>query len=113
MSPLRTQALLIRNVIQENRKRDLGKKLSCFGTIGSFEDFLSRRYSTIIVSLVRTSNFEEEGGPLLNSQELIEFLMSRTCNDESTGKPAKIIIISKSEVLNAIWKDKFFNSPKV
>ena len=85
MSPLRTQALLIRNVIQENRKHDLGKELSTFATIGSFEDFLSRRYSTIIVSLVRTSSFEELGGHLLNSQEMIDFLMSRACEDPVTG----------------------------
>ena len=67
MSPLRTQALLIKNVIQETRKNDLGKKISKFATIGSFEDFVSRRFSTIIVSMVRTQPFAEHGGSLLNS----------------------------------------------
>ena len=80
MSPYRTQALLIKNVIQEIRKQELGKKLNTFSNIGSFEDFLSRRYSTIIVSLVRTANFEEAGAPLLNSERLIEFLLSRLAN---------------------------------
>jgi len=88
-------------------------KLSSFATIGSFEDFLSRRYSTIIVSLVRTSSFAELGGHLLNSQELIDFLMSRACEDPVTGQAAKIIIISKSEALNALWKDKFYSAPNV
>lgn len=54
-------------MIQENRKADLGKKISKFATIGSLEDFLSRRYSTIIVSMVRTQPFAEHGGALLNS----------------------------------------------
>ena len=54
MSPFRTQALLIKTIIQENRKAELGKKINKFSTIGSFEDFVSRRYSTIIVSMVRT-----------------------------------------------------------
>jgi len=66
MSPLRTQALLIKNVIQEKRKAELGKKINKFATIGSFEDFVSMRFSTIIVSLVRTSSFAEAGA-LYNS----------------------------------------------
>ena len=61
MSPLRTQALLIKNLVQEKRKGDLGKKISKFSTIGSFEDFVSLRFSTIIVSLVRTKSFDEAG----------------------------------------------------
>lgn len=61
MSPLRTQALLIKNVVQEKRKSELGKKISKFSTIGSFEDFISMRFPTIVVSLVRTSNFDEAG----------------------------------------------------
>mmetsp|Transcript_11624 Transcript_11624/g.14693 ORF Transcript_11624/g.14693 Transcript_11624/m.14693 type:complete len:98 (+) Transcript_11624:1908-2201(+) len=94
MSPLRTQALLIKNLVQEKRKNDLGKKISKFGTIGSFEDFVSRRFSTIIVSLVRTRNFDN-AGTLFNQAKLIEFLLSRVQADEEKGEPGKIIIISK------------------
>ena len=54
MSPLRTQALLIRNIVQERRKGEVGKKISKFAMIGSFEDFVSRQFSTVVVSLVRT-----------------------------------------------------------
>jgi len=96
-----------------NRKRDLGKELSSFSRIGSFEDFSSCHYSTIIVSLVRSSDFEEFGGPILNSQELVDFLMSRSCDDAATGNPAKIIIISKSHSLNDLWKNKFYSAPNV
>jgi superfamily I DNA and/or RNA helicase len=54
MSPFRTQALVIKNVILEERKDDLPKSLRGFGAIGSFEDFVSCQYETVIVSLCKT-----------------------------------------------------------
>ena len=107
MTPYRTQALVIKNVIQESRKSDLGKKLNKFSTIGSFEDFVSRRFNTIIVSLVRTESFAEHGGPLLNSQELIDFLLSRA------NESAQIIIISKADALNDMWRSAFYSASNV
>lgn len=83
----------------------MGRKLCTFSTVGSFEDFVSRRFSSIIVSMVRTESFTEKGGPLLNSQDLIDFLMSRVTDN------ANIVIISKAGVLNDIWKDAFLTAP--
>lgn len=79
--------------------------MSQFSTIGSFEDFVSRKFNSIIVSMVRTESFAEKGGPLLNSQDLIDFLLSRA-NDS-----ANIIIISKAEALNNIWRNAFLTAP--
>lgn len=99
-------------MIQENRKADLGKKISKFATIGSLEDFLSRRYSTIIVSMVRTQPFAEHGGALLNSQDLIDFLKSRVKTDGPSG-PGEIVVISKSECLNDLWRNAFYSASNV
>ena len=54
MTPFRTQALVIKNVIQEERK-DLAKEIKKFSVIGSFEDFVSRSFSTIAVSYCRSN----------------------------------------------------------
>jgi hypothetical protein len=54
MTPFRTQALVIKNVIQEERKSDMPKAMKNFGTIGSFEDFVSCTFETVIVSLCKT-----------------------------------------------------------
>ncbi len=60
MTPYRTQALLIKN-----RGEDLPKKLQKFETIGSFEDFISNRFSTIVVSHCRTEGIDT-AGPLFS-----------------------------------------------
>ena len=106
MSTLRTQVLVIKSVIQDVRKKELGA-ISKFNKIGSFEDFISRRYKTIIVSLVRTKPFAEHGGPLMNSQALIDYLKSRA------APGGKIVIISKEEALNDIWRNAFHSAPGV
>ena len=61
------------------------KHISKLTTIGSFEDFVSRHFNTIIVSLVRTKDFTEHGGPLLNKPELVDFLLSRVEANAETG----------------------------
>ncbi len=103
---------MIKNLIQEGRKSDLSKKLSSFGTIGSFEDFVSLRFNTVIVSLVRTKSFAESG-EIYNSQQMIDFLFSRLQNSTESALPAKIIVISKASALNDLWKDKFYSAPNV
>ena len=111
LTPIRFQALVIKNIVQESRKTELGKKISKFNTIGSFEDFVSTKFSTIIVSLTRTKSFSEHGGALFNSQELIDYLMSRVTT--KIAGDAHIIVISKAEALNDIWKNAFYSATNV
>ena len=81
MTPYRTQSLAIKNCIQEQRD-DLPKKVKQFSTIGSFEEFISQRFNTLIISHCKTENIEK-GGPLF-SLPMIEFLLSRL-NQQQSG----------------------------
>lgn len=75
------------------------KKVKAFSTIGSFEEFISRRFQTLVISHCKTQNVE---GPLF-SQAMVDFLMSRL-------KPGgKIMIIGKKESLNQAWKASFIH----
>ena len=112
MSPFRTQVLVIKDVIQEARKDELPKQISSFSTIGSFEEFVSRKFKTIIVSVCKTEDFEELGGPLLNSQEIVDFLISRVALPVG-NEASKIVIISKSESLNDLWRKTFYEAEGV
>ena len=59
MSPFRTQALLIKDVIaKEAEGKKGGNIMKKVKTIGAFEDFVSCKFSTIIVSMTRTSDFK-------------------------------------------------------
>ena len=97
--------------MQEKRKDELPKKLVDFATIGSFEDFISQQYSTIIVSLVRSESFEETGGALMNSQKLIDFFESRV--KLSAEKASRIVILGKISALNSLWKEAFYSAKGV
>ena len=60
MSPMRTQALVIKNCIQETRKAELDsvkEGLSSFARVGSIEDFVSKTFSTVMVSVCKTADF--------------------------------------------------------
>jgi len=74
MTPYRTQSLVIKNCIQEVRD-DLPKKVKGFLNIGSFEEFISRRFNTLVISHCKTDNMDQ-AGPLF-SQAMVEFLLSR------------------------------------
>lgn len=67
MSPFRTQALIIKNVLQEERKDDLPKALRSLSHIGSFEDFVSCQFDTVIVSLCKTEPGEVMDKPMLSA----------------------------------------------
>jgi hypothetical protein len=55
MTPYRTQSLVIKNCIQQQRE-DLPKKIRNFQTVGSFEDFIGLRFNTLIISHCKTEN---------------------------------------------------------
>lgn len=95
LTPYRTQALMIKNSIE-----DLPKKLSKFETIGSFEDFISTQFSTIVISHCRSEGIDT-AGPLF-SQAMIEFVLSRL-----KAKNAKVIVIGKLSALNQVWRTTF------
>jgi hypothetical protein len=75
----------------------LPKKVKQFATIGSFEEFISRRFQTLVISHCKTQNVE---GALF-SQAMVDFLMSRV---KAGGK---VIVIGKQASLNEAWKSTF------
>ena len=115
MSPMRTQALVIKNCIQETRKAELDQTkegLSSFSRVGSIEDFVSRTFSTVMVSMCKTADIKEKGGSILNSPHVVDFLLSRL--DLASGKgPSKLIIFGKSEALNDLWRKAFYEAEGV
>lgn len=112
MTPFRTQALLIKNVIQDERKADLGKKISAFQTIGSFEDFVSRsKFSTLIISVCKTEKVEEQGGPLLNEERVLNYVKSRQFG--AVAETKKIIVIGKASALSTLWREEFYSAKGV
>jgi hypothetical protein len=72
--------------------------------IGSFDDFISRTFDNVVVSLCKTKNIEKQGGPLLNNPLNVEYLKSRTIK--------KLIVISKSRGLPEIWKKEIIQKAK-
>jgi len=54
------------------------KSLSNFTEIGSFDEFVSRTFRTVVVSMAKTKNMGKTGGPLLNSSSNVEFIKSRS-----------------------------------
>ena len=93
--------MLIKNTIQDQRD-DLPKKLKQFQTIGSFEDFVSRRYKTLVISHCKTSKIDSAGA--LFSQAMIDFIMSRVSRTE---KDAQVIVIGKKTAMNQVWRTTF------
>jgi len=85
---------MIKNLIQEERAADLPTKTSQFQMIGSFEDFMSRKFKTIMISVCRTGS--QEGS--LFSPKMLKFILSRLESD------SKVICIGKSASLSEEWK---------
>ncbi len=56
--------------------------------IGSFDDFVSRYFDTIVISHCKTEKTSSTAGPLLNNNLNIQFIKSRATK--------KIVIIGKS-----------------
>jgi hypothetical protein len=104
MSPFRTQALVIKSVLQDERKEDLPKSLKNFETIGSFEDFVSCHYETVIVSLCKTEQDAVMDKPMLSSHTVVDFLKSRVRMD--TSEP-KLIIVGKAEAVPMTLRQEF------
>lgn len=102
MSPFRTQSLLIKNTLQT--REDIDTKLKKFSEIGSFDEFVSNRYSTVMVSVCKTKNIVKTAGPLLNNPLNIDYLKSRSTK--------QIIIFGKAKALNALWKNEFYEVAK-
>ena len=106
MSPIRSQVLLVKNYMQEVQKDKLHTDISGLKTFGSFEDFVSSTFNTIIVSVCKTEDFEEKGGPLLNDPRVVDFLMSRL-SPAKENEDRKIVIVGKSDAFNQLWKKSF------
>ena len=119
MTPYRTQALMIKETMQEERKNDLPEFLQSFQTIGSFEDFVSRTFKTIVISLCKTDDVSETGGTVLNSAKTLEFVLSRLDTETSSAKgKAKqstptIIVVGNKKSLNPLWKKAFLEANDV
>ena len=75
-------------------------------TFGSFEDFVSRTFNTVIVSVCKTEDFEDKGGPLLNDPRVVEFLLSRLAPPKE-NEERKIVIVGKSDSFNELWRNAF------
>ena len=105
MTPFRPQSLLIKNTLTENEDIDIKiKETFTNAEIGSLDDFASRNFDVVVVSVCKTENAETTGGPLLNNSLNIEYLKSRANK--------KIVIIGKASGLNTIWKKEFLDIAK-
>jgi hypothetical protein len=72
--------------------------------IGELADFISCTYDMICVSTCKTSNAEADGGWLLNSKQVTDFIKSRS---------DKIVIFGNSEGLSPMWKEAFFDQAEI
>ena len=93
-------------------KDNLHDDVSELTTFGSFEEFVSRTFNTIVVSVCKTQDFEEKGGPLLNDQRVIDFLLSRLAPPKE-NEDRKIVIVGKSAAFNQLWKKAFVEAEGV
>ena len=112
MSPIRSQVLLVKNYIQDVKKDQLHEDVSGLTTFGSFEDFVSRTFNTIIVSVCKTEDFENKGGPLLNDKRVVDFLLSRLAPPKE-NEERKLVVIGRSDSFNQLWKESFVQAPGV
>jgi hypothetical protein len=102
-SPYRPQSLLIKNMLTD--REDLDKETKDrfqVSNIGAFDEFVSRTFDTIIVSMCKTKNVTRLGGPLLNNPLNVQYLKSRALK--------RIIVIGKAKALNALWKAEFYET---
>ena len=67
--------------------------------LGSVEDFVSLQFHTVFISFCKTQNCEEEGGALLNSQAMIDFIFARCTH--------KLVLFAKGEVLTEPYRIAF------
>ena len=104
MSPFRTQALVIKNVLQEERKDDMPKGLKTFGMIGSFEDFVSCSFDIVIVSLCKTEDDAVMQKAMLSSEQVIDFVKARV--DRDANEP-KLVVVGKAATVPRVWKKEF------
>ena len=74
--------------------------------IGSFEDFVSCKYETVIVSLCKTEQDLIMSKPMIASKTVIEFLKSRV---ELDSKDPKLVVFSKSGSLPSEWRQELLN----
>ena len=73
-------------------------------SIGAFDEFVSRTFDTLIVSLTKTKNVVKYGGPLLNNANVLEYLKSRCLK--------RIVLIGKASALNEMWRREFYDKAK-
>ena len=100
-SPYRPQSLLIKNTLTDREDVDKEtKERFQVSNIGAFDEFVSRTFDTIIVSMCKTKNVTRLGGPLLNNPLNVQYLKSRALK--------RIIVIGKAKALNALWKAEFY-----
>ena len=93
---------MIKNTLADNEEIDKEVKEAFKNTeIGSFDDFMSRHFDTVIVSLCKTQDVEKHGGPLLNNSLNVDFLKSRATK--------KLVIISKESSINGLWKREIYS----
>lgn len=103
MSPFRTQALVIKNVLMEERFHELPVSVQNAGLIiGSFEDFVSCSFETVIVSLCKTEDDLVMQKPILSSKTVIDFIKTRV-----TGPNANLIVVGKTSSLPEEWRKEF------
>ena len=105
MTPYRPQSLLLKNTLADREDIETAIKSRWTNSeIGAIDDFLSRSFDCVIVSLCKTKNIEKFGGPLLNNPLNIAYLKSRTHK--------KLVVIGKSRALPDIWAKEVVNKAK-
>lgn len=67
------------------------------------DEFISRTFSTVIISFCKTKN-TKQAGPLLNNTNNIGFIKSRA--------KEHIIVFAKAKALTPKWKSEFYEVAK-
>ena len=71
--------------------------------IGAFDDFLSRTFDTVLVSMCKTKKVAKPGS-ILSNPLVVEFLLTRSTK--------RLVIFANSKSLNAQWRKEFYDKSK-
>ena len=99
MSPFRKQAMEISDSHERNWHWQGPKSDSLVKYVGSVEDFVSLNFHTALISFAKTENAERDGGSLLNSPAMIDFILSRVTNE--------LVVFGREDSLTEAWNQAF------
>jgi hypothetical protein len=99
MSPFRKQAQEISDLHERGWNWRGPKSDSLERYAGSVEDFVSLSFHTALISFAKTEDAERDGGSLLNSTDMIDFILSRVTNE--------LVVFGREDAMTEAWNQAF------